>query len=276
VLEEKLGSITTARYVWSPVYVNSMILRDRDTNSDGTMDERLWAVQDANWNTVALVDASQAVVERYTYDPFGTVTVYDGSYAVRTGGSSYASVVLFQGMIRDLISGIDTANERNYDSKLRAWTQPDPSGFAANDDNLYRFVGNDPADNSDPTGLQMRGRPLFPNRPRRGGGPRIEIFGGQPGERPIAQYPYPFLVIGGRIRWQWIGPRGGIWTRYGPSAGIDAFPPRIFVAPLGGIGWTGRRGRVQWMLTPGPSIGPGAPFGFDLGPSIRVLPRLNE
>ena len=32
----------------------------------------------------------------------------------------------------------------------------DPLGFAAGDANLYRYVGNDPPDLTDPTGLQAK------------------------------------------------------------------------------------------------------------------------
>jgi hypothetical protein len=37
------------QYVWSPVYVDALILRDRDTDADGTIDERLYVAQDANY-----------------------------------------------------------------------------------------------------------------------------------------------------------------------------------------------------------------------------------
>src|SRR5262249_22934938 len=56
VLEEKVGSNTTKRYVWSPVYADAMLLRDRDTDANGSLDERLWVQQDANYNVTALVD----------------------------------------------------------------------------------------------------------------------------------------------------------------------------------------------------------------------------
>jgi hypothetical protein len=52
VLEERVASggtlVPRVQYVWSPVYVDALVLRDRDTNGDGTLDERLWVVQDAN------------------------------------------------------------------------------------------------------------------------------------------------------------------------------------------------------------------------------------
>ena len=48
VLEERVGTAVQVSYAWSPVYVDALIARDRDTNADGTLDERLYAVQDAN------------------------------------------------------------------------------------------------------------------------------------------------------------------------------------------------------------------------------------
>jgi len=46
-----------AQYVWSPVYVNALILRDKDTNDNGIFDtsERLYVVQDANYNVTAVL-----------------------------------------------------------------------------------------------------------------------------------------------------------------------------------------------------------------------------
>jgi len=40
------------------------------------------------------------------------------------------------------------------DPKIGRWMEEDPDGFAAGDADLYRFVGNDPTNATDPTGLQ--------------------------------------------------------------------------------------------------------------------------
>ncbi len=65
------------------------------------------------------MNGSGTVVERYTYDPFGSVTVYDVSYTVRGGGgSSYGWNVLWQGMFFDSVSG-------SY--KSRGWTDISPT-----------------------------------------------------------------------------------------------------------------------------------------------------
>src|SRR5207249_1081349 len=54
VLEERGGDTPQAQYVWSPVYVDALVLRDSDTDGDGTLDLRLYVQQDANWNVTAL------------------------------------------------------------------------------------------------------------------------------------------------------------------------------------------------------------------------------
>ena len=87
VLEEDTvtsGSTTSEplQYVWSPVYVNAMVLRDQYTITNGVVSApvRLYVEQDANWNVTALVGYNSTtrqwgVVERFAYTPFGQVTM---------------------------------------------------------------------------------------------------------------------------------------------------------------------------------------------------------
>jgi RHS repeat-associated protein len=153
VLEEMQSGATTVRYVWSPVYVNAMVLRDRATGSPGTLNERLWVQQDANWNVTALVNSSGVVVERYVYSPYGVVTIYDPSYTTVRSSSSYAANYLFQGMRYDSISGLYEADERWYSATQQRWISLDPIRFAAGDVNFYRLEGNSPIAGVDPSGL---------------------------------------------------------------------------------------------------------------------------
>jgi RHS repeat-associated protein len=153
VLEERVGGQTTVQYVWSPVYVDALILRDRDTDADGTLDERLWVVQDANFNVTAVVDDSGEVVERYIYDPFGQATVLDAEWNVRSGGSAYDWLHLHQGGRYDVTSGLYHFRFRDYSPTLGRWTSLDPLRYAAGDVNLYRTVGNNPLNSLDPSGL---------------------------------------------------------------------------------------------------------------------------
>jgi len=48
-----LRAYPSHRYVWGLRYVDDLILRQRDVTSDGTIDETLYALQDANFNVVA-------------------------------------------------------------------------------------------------------------------------------------------------------------------------------------------------------------------------------
>ncbi len=82
VLETKVGSNTVTRNVWSPAYVDALVLRDRDTDSNGTLDERLYSLQDAYWNVTGITNTSGTVQVQYTYTPFGVVTFGDASGAV--------------------------------------------------------------------------------------------------------------------------------------------------------------------------------------------------
>lgn len=43
----------------------------------------------------------------------------------------------------------------SYDPSIGRWTTQDPIAFESGDANLYRFVGNDPTNATDPTGLKM-------------------------------------------------------------------------------------------------------------------------
>src|SRR5262249_49778916 len=64
VLEERVGGAAQIQYVWSPVYVDALVERDRDANgqSGDGLEERLYAQQDANFNVTALVSTSGSVV----------------------------------------------------------------------------------------------------------------------------------------------------------------------------------------------------------------------
>jgi RHS repeat-associated protein len=152
LLETKLGSNTVTRNVWSPVYVDGLVLRDRDTDANGTLDERLYALQDANWNTTALVNAGGTVQERYTYTPFGQVTFRNGSGSTLSA-SAKDWVFLHQGGER-IAAGDYEFRNRVYSPSLGRWLSNDPLGFDARDQNWYRAIGNNPGNGNDPSGLE--------------------------------------------------------------------------------------------------------------------------
>ena len=55
MLEERIsGSVPDRQYVWGLRYIDDLVLRNQF--DDGTPSQRLYAMQDANWNTVAVCD----------------------------------------------------------------------------------------------------------------------------------------------------------------------------------------------------------------------------
>ncbi len=158
VLEERVSGVAKTQYVWSPVYVDALVERDRDAdgNAANGLEERLYVLQDANWNTTALISTGGTVVERFTYDPFGQVQVLDGSWALKAGGTGYAWTVLFQGMSHNAASGLFGSTRvrgSGYSPTLGRFISPDPLGLGP-DANYYRFVGNGPTGKVDPLGLE--------------------------------------------------------------------------------------------------------------------------
>jgi RHS repeat-associated protein len=161
VLEERTGGSAPAQAqdVWSPVYVDALVLRDQSSLNDGNLDQRLYVQQDANWNVTALVDGKAGsptlgqVVERYVYDPYGVASVYTPGWAPRLAGSAYGWLYLHQGGRHDPATGLYLFRSRDYSPTLGRWMQADPLGLGAGDTNLYRAEGNDPASAVDPSGL---------------------------------------------------------------------------------------------------------------------------
>lgn len=75
-IEERLGtspSVADAQqqYVWGLRYIDESILRDRDTDGNTTLDERLYAAQDGNWSVVAFGIGAISEWHRVYYDSFG-------------------------------------------------------------------------------------------------------------------------------------------------------------------------------------------------------------
>jgi RHS repeat-associated protein len=119
------------QYVWDPRYIDAPVLRQRDTDSDGSPDETLNYTTDAHFNVTALIDASTGlVVERYTYSPYGHSTVLDADGSFDADGvSDVANALGFQGTFRDAETGLHHVRHRMYHPTLGIWATRDPSGY---------------------------------------------------------------------------------------------------------------------------------------------------
>src|SRR5262245_61759029 len=160
VLEERSSDgVHYSQYVWSPVYIDALIERDRQIVGLGNYD-RLYVQQDANFNVTALLDNTGAVVERDVYDPYGQPTFVNASWSTLSG-SAYAWQYLHEGGRYDTSTGLYNFRNRDYSPTLGRWAEVDPLGFGAGDTNLYRFAINSPTNLVDPLGLDPPPRPVF-------------------------------------------------------------------------------------------------------------------
>jgi RHS repeat-associated protein len=96
--------------------------------------------QDHLGGTTALTDSNGALVERETYDAYGNSV---GSARTRYG---------FTGRERDSLTGLLYYRARSYDPLLGRFISEDPIGLAGGI-NQFAYVGNNPQNAKDPTGL---------------------------------------------------------------------------------------------------------------------------
>ena len=153
-LEERTGSATTAArsYLWGerPGHRDELVLRDRDTDGNGTLDERLYATMDY-FNGTAVLNTSGAVQERYAYSAFGVRRIMAADFTPRST-SSYAWDFGFQGQFRDNETGWSNYGYRFYVPLLGRWINRDPIGEGGGK-NLFVFVGNNSPNKGDRFGL---------------------------------------------------------------------------------------------------------------------------
>ncbi len=153
-LEERLDASTDPdrQFVWGLDHVDDLLLRDRDTSEpkNGTLDERFYALQDANWNVVALADTGGDIQERYAYTAYGVPEYLTASFASRNN-SDYEWEVLYGGYRFDADTGVYQVRHRMLAPEF-GWLQRDPLGLAS-DVNLFRYVANAPVNHLDPLGL---------------------------------------------------------------------------------------------------------------------------
>jgi RHS repeat-associated protein len=102
-------------------------------------------VADANGSPRLVIDAASAqVVERLDYDGFGHI-VSDTNPGFQPFG--------FGGGLYDRDTTLVHIGARDYDPTTGRWTTPDPLRFDAGQSNLYVYVGDDPIDGRDASGL---------------------------------------------------------------------------------------------------------------------------
>jgi RHS repeat-associated protein len=104
-----------------------------------------WAyLTDAQGSVRDLVNWSGVVSDHLDYNAYGVAT---------ESNPSVGSPIEYDGYQYEAATGLDYTEARWYNPSTGTWQTQDPAGFAAGQANLNQYVGNDPTNLTDPTGL---------------------------------------------------------------------------------------------------------------------------
>ena len=131
-----------AKYVHSDRVdeVLRMVRPDTPYRDDKFPVQEFWFHRNRIGSVTEITDYAGTVVQRYVYDAFGKVTIYDKEGNVITPESP------------NYLENPFTFTGREYDPETGSFISGDPIGFAGRDANLYRYVGNNPINFVDPRG----------------------------------------------------------------------------------------------------------------------------
>ncbi|HEX4000852.1 MAG TPA: RHS repeat-associated core domain-containing protein [Pirellulales bacterium] len=142
------GSLTN-RYLYGPVV--DQVLAQEDVSSVSTPGTTLWLASDNQGSIDDVWEYGVGLVDQISYSDFGAITSQTNS--------SYAPTFGYDGSYTDPLTGLQWHNDptsgttgRWYSTSAQRWMQPDPTGLAP-DSNPNRYVGNDPMNETDPSGL---------------------------------------------------------------------------------------------------------------------------
>ena len=105
-------------------------------------------------STVTVSDAQANIVEKYSYDAYGSVTIKDANDNVLSQ-SNINNRYLFTGREYDRETGLYYYRARMYSSRIGRFLQPDPIGYY-DSANLYQYCHNSPINYIDPMGLRKQ------------------------------------------------------------------------------------------------------------------------
>ncbi len=199
---------------------------------------------DGAGNVTALMDGNQNIAARYLYAPFGRLTGKWGTMAE-------ANVMQFSSMPVHRQSGLSLYPSRAYDPSLQRWTTRDPIGEVGGV-NLYGFVGNSPANRTDPLGESDYNRPpgsvsggavswldgLFTPAP-------TTVLYGPPRPEPEIPHNQGDLLAGLNSLWNFLNPP----LPPGTQVGVVSFGPFSLGGPGGnalGAARAARLARCNW------------------------------
>ena len=145
-----------------------------------TSSSTYYLTKDHLGSTTAIVRAStNTITERYTYDEYGAVQVWDTNN--QPVSTTPFTRTLFTGREYQPATGLYHYRHRWYHPGIGRFVSPDPIGFEGGDVNWYGYVRNAPSKFIDPLGLQVsiKGVPVQIAKAIEAGSPEaVEALGG--------------------------------------------------------------------------------------------------
>ncbi len=114
---------------------------------DGT--DTLYHQYDAIGSTDALLDDAETATDRYAHRAFGIEESHTGT------SENPFTFVGAENYYRDPELELYFAGARYYDPQAGRWLSEDPKGLEGGDENLYRYVRNNPVNAVDPSGMRI-------------------------------------------------------------------------------------------------------------------------
>lgn len=147
IIEERDASdVLQARYVYGGG-IDEILLMKRGGQDYFYHENSLGSI-------VAITNSAGDLVEQYTYDHYGVVTIRAPTGEVRTN-SAIGNPWLFTGRQFDPETGLYYYRNRYYNPRTGRFLSRDPIGFF-DGVNLYTYVNNNPINFIDPSGLEKR------------------------------------------------------------------------------------------------------------------------
>jgi RHS repeat-associated protein len=143
----------TRSRVYSAGYIDEPLAQVEHT---GTNAGTYYLHRDKQYCVIGLTNASGAIVETYTYTPYGQRIVRDASFANPTTTSSYAQQVGHQGLLHDAETGLIYNRYRILEPVLGRWLQRDPLRYV-DGMSVYEYVRSLPMGWLDPLGNETEG-----------------------------------------------------------------------------------------------------------------------
>ena len=157
VIAEYVNGTLDKKYIYGPGIDEPLAMIDIDGQSE------TWYYYHFNGlgSVIALSDENGDLVESYSYNVFGSPTIYDGD-GEEISVSAIGNPYMFTGRRYEQETGLYYYRLRDYNPSLGRFMQNDPIGYAGGM-NLYAYCSNNPTNWTDPLGLYgVSIRPLRP------------------------------------------------------------------------------------------------------------------